>query len=434
MNGPVPRDRHFAILTLAFAIFVVYGSFVPLTTRSLTWDEATERYGRAMLQSVRIESKSDFAANVMLFVPLGFLASGAVGVDRKRPLALIALIPAMGVLSAAIEFCQLWFPDRNTTINDVAAETIGGAFGVGLWYLFGQKATDRFRAAWAQLGPGDWAVKALPAYLLFLVIVHGMPFDMTLSPWQIKRKYDHGREIDAASSGAPTIDVAPYPRQVFEKTLLNIAYFMPVGALLAQLPGRRWRMIEYTSRVLAIGFAIALGIELVQLIVMSAGTYASDVVCGALLVLLGWWLAIRPRPLTSQTWTLMTFAWGIALVLCFWSPFDFAPDRFGEKLSQFEAVPFADYFRGNYIGAFNRMINKLVLFAPLGFAMCRAWRVPIWSAAVAGAVVSLVIELGQGAFTTSAGSVSDVVLGAIGSWVGGLVAGRARHVSHTARP
>ena len=421
MSRPVLSARHFAVLTLAFTIFVVYGSFVPLTMRALSWDSATERYEKAMSKPVRIESKSDFAANVMLFVPLGFLAAGAIGVDRKRPLALVALIPAMAALSAAIEFGQLCFPDRNTTINDVAAETIGGVVGVGLWHLFGQNATNRFRSAWAQLGPGDWAVKALPAYLIFLVIVHGMPFDMTLSPWQIKKKYDHGREIDAEASGAPTIDVLPYPRQVFEKTLLNIAYFVPAGALLSQLPSRRWRMRESASRVLGIGFVIALGIETVQLIVMSAGTYASDIVCGALLILLGWWLAIRPRPMTSQVWASLAVAWAVALAICFWSPFVLA-----ERIAAFEWMPFADYFRGNYIGAFNRIINKIVLFVPLGFLLCRAWPLPVWSSAIAGAMLSAVIEVGQVAITAGSGSVSDVVLGTIGGWIGGIIAIRVR--------
>jgi glycopeptide antibiotics resistance protein len=253
-----------------------------------------------------------------------------------------------------------------------------------------------------------------------------MPFDLTLSPWQIKKKYDNGREIDAEESGAPTIDVAPYPRQIFEKTLLNIAYFMPIGAMLAQLPNRRWRMRENATRVLIVGFAIALAIEAVQLIVMSAGTYASDVVCCALFILWGWWLAIRPRALSKQSWALLAALWAVALVLCFWSPFQFEPDRIDERWTTFEWVPFADYFRGNYVGAFNRIINKIVLFVPLGFLMCRATRVAIGARVIVGAAVSAVIELGQGAFTMSSGSISDVILGAIGALAGALVANRAR--------
>lgn len=439
-------SRHYWIVTAAFSLFVLYGSLVPLRTHSRSWSDATEAYAKEMAKGVRSTSKSDFAANIILFVPLGFLAAGAVAVDRRQPAVLLALIPAMAAFSAAIEFLQLWFPDRNTTINDVAAETLGGIFGLGIWFAFGQEFTNRVRSAWANLGPGDWALKALPAYLLFLVIVHGMPFDLTLSPWQIKKKYDHGREIDAAESGAPTIDVTPYPRQIFEKTLLNVAYFLPVGALLAQFPGRRWRRPESAGRILAVGLAIAAGIEAVQLIVLSAGTYASDIFCGGLLVLAGWWLALRPEPLSVQAWRIASVVWALALVLCYWAPYEFAPERFGERFSRGEWMPFADYYAGNYIAGFNRIINKTVVFAPLGFTLVRslsslstprsesrrASNPQLWIAAfVVGGSLSAIIEVGQSLFNDHRSSLSDVILGGVGVSLGALLASRVARIGGT---
>ena len=469
---PVLVARHYWIITAAFTLFILYGSLVPLNTRSLSWNDATGQFAKAAAKGVRIESKSDFAANVILFVPLGFVAAGAVSVDRRNLIALLGLIPVMALLSASIEFLQLWFPSRNTTFNDIGAETFGGIIGVGLWFVFGQDFTNRVRMAWADLGPGDWAVKALPAYVFCLVIVHGMPFDLTLSPSQVKKKYDNGFEIDAAESGAPTIAVTPYPRQIFEKTLLNIAYFLPVGALLAQLSfsplsasergvggerfswgrsrtaplsplpeawrGRksgRWQRPESAGLVLGVGLAIAGGIEAVQLIVLSAGTYASDVLCGGLIVLGGWWLAIQPRPLSLRIWAGSALAWGVAMALCYWAPYDFAPDRFGERLGKGEWMPFADYYAGNYIAAFNRIINKTVVFAPLGFAFVRAMepeasakeqRLPSLTlqALIVGAVLSAIIEVGQPLFNDHRASSSDIILGAVGTGLGALLASR----------
>jgi len=445
-DRPVLVSRHYWIITAAFALFILYGSLVPLTTRSLSWNDATERFAKAASKGVRLQSKSDFAANVILFVPLGFVAAGAVSVDRRNLIALLALIPAMALLSAAIEFLQLWFPARNTTFNDVGAETFGGIIGVGIWIVFGQDFTNRARSAWTNLGPGDWAVKALPAYVFCLVIVHGMPFDLTLSPSLIKKKYTDGFEVDAAESGAPTIAVTPYPRQIFEKTLLNIAYFLPIGALFAQMPGRGWRRTDSAGRVLGVGLAIAGGIEAVQLIVLSAGTYASDVLCGGLIVLGGWWLAIQQKPLTTRTWAVAAGAWALALALCYWAPWGFAPDRFAERLANGEWMPFADYYAGNYIAAFNRIINKTVLFAPLGFAIGRSpkrseadligasqssgclasLRAPQdWVAGfLIGAVLSAIIELGQPLFNDHRASSSDIILGAVGTGVGALLASR----------
>jgi VanZ family protein len=430
VEGQVPRSRHYGIATAAFTLFIIYGSLVPLTTRSLSWDRAVDRFAIVMSRQPEIASKSDWAANVLLFVPLGFLAAGAIGVDRKRPLLQVALIPLMTALSAAIEFAQLWFPDRNSSINDVAAESIGGAVGVGAWLWFGQAATARLRAAWAWLGPGDWAAKALPAYLLFLVFVHGMPFDLTLSPLQIKKKYDNGREIDAEATHTPHIALAPRPALVGEKTLQNVAYFLPVGALLAALPGVRWRSADAAGRVLVCGFAIAGAIETVQLFVLSCGTYASDVLCAGLLVLLGWWLTVRVRPMSTSTWMALAATWTAALVLVFWSPFD----ALDAPWQRFEWMPFADYVAGNYIAGFNRIINKTVVFAPLGFAIHRARKGPSWSAWVVGVAVAVAVEIGQAAFTEHPASISDVILGAVGTGISGLIATRAAAANPPAAP
>jgi VanZ family protein len=458
MTPVVPSARHYAVLLAAFAAFVLYGSFVPFTTRPLTFDTAVRSFFDRMGRGATFESRSDWAANVILFVPLGFLAAGALSVDRRRSLAVLALIPAMTLFSAAMEFGQLWFPARTTSVNDVAAETLGGAIGVGLWLAVGRAATDRFRGAWSGLGPEDWAAKALPAYLLFLVIAHGMPFDLTMSPWQIYHKYKSGLEIDASPTGS-YVRLYPHPQVIAEKTLLHFVYFVPVGALLAHLPGERWRSPGAVGRVLGAGLAIAGLIELVQLIVLSAGTYASDVILGAAFVLAGWKLATSSHPAdqgsrlaprveggrrsqdqgpdtpshppaeragyNARAWLIGLATYTLALVLVAWPPFEVAPDRFADRLGNAVWLPFADYYAGNYLGAFNRILEKTLVFVPVGFLVARAWPVTARVAGLAGAALAVVIEIGQALMSDHSTSVSDVILGAVGATVGGLIAVRA---------
>jgi glycopeptide antibiotics resistance protein len=69
-------------------------------------------------------------ANVALFVPAGLLAMAWRG--RWWHGILIAL-----ALSAAIETAQLlWLPSRVADVRDLAANTVGGALGVGLAMMF----------------------------------------------------------------------------------------------------------------------------------------------------------------------------------------------------------------------------------------------------------------------------------------------------------
>jgi VanZ family protein len=429
----VLMPRHYAVLLAAFTAFVLYGSFVPFTTQPYSFDAAVEKFSIRMSRAVSFESRSDWAANVILFVPLGFLVAGAVTVDRRRAVAALATIPAMTALSAAIEFIQIWFPARTTSVNDVAAETLGGAVGVAAWLVVGQQVTDRVRSAWSGLGPGEWAARALPFYILFLVIAHGMPFDLTLSPYQILHKYKSGLEIDAPPGGA-FVRWFPHPSILAEKTLLHVVYFLPVGALLAHLPGDRWRQPRALGRVFGSGLLIAAGVEAVQLIVLSAGTYASDVLLGAVLIVAGWKLAAWPRPFSSLQWTVGLVGWVVALLLVYWAPFDVSPDRFGERLARGEWLPFADYYSGNYLGAFNRILEKALVFIPVGFLATRAWpdvlsrserRLSLFAprkSALVGAGLAGVIELGQALMTEHSATTSDVILGAVGAGFGGLIA------------
>ncbi|HJZ90651.1 MAG TPA: VanZ family protein [Gemmataceae bacterium] len=417
---PVPAARHFAILTAAFTAFVIYGSLVPFHTRHVDLADAWDQYARAMFRVPRLASRSDWVANVLLFVPLGYLAAGAVAVDRRRRLAVVALVPLMTGLSAGLEFAQIWFPERYTSLNDVIGETVGGAIGVAAWLVAGQWVTDWARGLWANVGPGDWGARVLPVYLVFVVIAHGMPFDLTLSPWQIHRKYQRGREPDAERNGVPRIAAAPSPTRAGEKTLLNMSYFVPVGCLLARFPGR-WRRQEATGRVLLAGLVLAAGVESMQVIVLSHEAYATDALSAGLFVLGGWLLSIRRATMRPWTWAVAAIAWIVALAAALWMPFDGEFQRFVDRIEHGDWVPFVDFAAGDYLTAFNRIVSRLVLFAPLGFLLVRAGMTGRVATAVGG-IVSGTIEVGQAALTTHRPSASDLILGAIGAGLGGIIA------------
>lgn len=76
-------------------------------------------------------SKLEFSANVLMFMPLGFLL--ALAVPRRLWWLALLLIPA---LSSLIELAQAGFlSERFATIQDVAANTVGGFLGALLAFL-----------------------------------------------------------------------------------------------------------------------------------------------------------------------------------------------------------------------------------------------------------------------------------------------------------
>ena len=71
----------------------------------------------------------EFGANILMFVPLGFL------------LTLLFRHPWYGVvlalvLSAAAELAQIVIPSRQPTVRDILANTLGAALGAALAWLF----------------------------------------------------------------------------------------------------------------------------------------------------------------------------------------------------------------------------------------------------------------------------------------------------------
>ncbi len=70
----------------------------------------------------------EWLANVVMFLPLGFLAAGVV-----RPGARLWVVPLATVGSVTIETVQFFIPERVSSVTDVVANTLGAA--VGVWLL-----------------------------------------------------------------------------------------------------------------------------------------------------------------------------------------------------------------------------------------------------------------------------------------------------------
>src|SRR5262249_17055451 len=81
-TAPILTKRYYGWLTLGYLALVVYGSLVPLHFRFVSPREAIAQYQDAMSSSLDFKSRSDWAANFLLFIPLGFLLMGSLAVDR----------------------------------------------------------------------------------------------------------------------------------------------------------------------------------------------------------------------------------------------------------------------------------------------------------------------------------------------------------------
>jgi glycopeptide antibiotics resistance protein len=447
---PVLTAWHFAGFFVAYLVLAIYGSLVPFHYQPLEWDEAVRRFAAIPYLHITIESRSDWVANILLFIPLSYLFMGMLSVERGlvvRLLAAVVVVAVCTALSVAIEFTQLWFPPRTVSQNDIVAETIGGLVGTTTWLFAGQRITQWMRRLWTTAGAYGIAARLLPGYLALLALVHVMPLDLTISPKEIYDKYykkgmihlipfwtDYEDDIDRYPRFAYLRSTWPGPtgRAVIkgiQKNLANIAWFLPVGLLLAFLRGPFWRDRANWPRILALGFLVAGTIEFMQLFVWTRHFDVTDIVTGTCAVLAGWLLGLawqpdreRAAPQAGLRWWLLA-AWLAVLVLQNWQPFNFNwdEDYAMNRLRAVQLVPFADLYVDTEYHAFDQYMTKTLLFMPVGALLAPRRRGAWWIGLVlflAGLALATLFELGQAFLPTHYPSVSDVLIEGQGVWLG----------------
>src|SRR4030095_12394341 len=70
--------RYFVARLPGFVFLAVYGSLVPLRLAPMDWSTAIARFQAILAHPVSLAPPSDFATNVPLSLPIGFLATGLV--------------------------------------------------------------------------------------------------------------------------------------------------------------------------------------------------------------------------------------------------------------------------------------------------------------------------------------------------------------------
>lgn len=373
-----PTRRHFLILAIIWTAFVAYGSWVPFDYQSNTLSGALQRFRDLPPISIDIGTRADWAANVLLFIPLTFFWMGALVCDsgiRARMAAGALLIPCASLVSFVVELGQFWFV-RNPSKNDVTAESLGGIIGVLVWLAEGQRITGWLR----QYGQARTATSQLTwllqAYVVGFVIFSLLPMDLTISVSDLYYKYKTGHVVLVPFSFEYTSLTA-----VVYQFFGDIVSFVPVGAWLAAREQNR--AVRHSPLVLGVagGFLIAAAIEAAQFLVLSRFTDTTDIVLGIVGVSIGVRLAARdgaappaheqPRGGAATRYLAYIAAYSLFLAIGFWFPFDITTDRQSIRaaLDGFFRVPFYALYWGSVFNATTQSVIRIVLFAPLG-ALC----------------------------------------------------------------
>jgi len=459
MNSSAMARTHLWLAGLAYLLFVIYGSLVPLDFRPMSLEAAIAAFQQIPWLQLGIGSRADWMANLLLFIPLAFILTGALahgrGVIVLLAASLFVLVFGVG-LSLGIEFTQLFFPQRTVSQNDIAAESLGGVIGVIAWWAVGGRFIGWYES-WLQVRePAALSERLVWGYLAFVFAYNVLPLDLTISAVEIFHKWREGKLILIPFSG-----LSADPAQAFYEIVTDMLIWLP-PALLWRFRGGR-----STARALWLGFAAALLLEVLQLFVYSRVSDVTDLFTAALGsaagAMLGASIGRRTSgvrggggsPLLQRLLPLiLALGWVGVLMLLFWYPFDFQTDRafIQERLSFLTRVPFEVYYYGTEYRAITEVFHKVLFFAPLGALL--AWFVAglswMWRGYAAAAsivmiiAVALGIELGQVILPSKFPDTTDALLEGIGGLAGYLLfrmlrarlspTPRQRHSAGSGRP
>ncbi len=393
-------------LWLGYVAFVIYGSLVPLQYKARPWDEAVAAFQKIPFLKLGIESRADWVANGVLYVPVGMLTVLALRTLMPRLMHLLALPVALifcTALAVGVEFTQLFFPPRTVSQNDLMAEVIGSIVGLVLvtkfsrWFasVIASMLQDSQRLFRLSL---DAYVFAYFAFALF-------PFDFLLSASEISTK------ANSSGWGWLLAGRGVRPSIVALRLVVEVVLTLPLGWWLARwMQARkshareRQRPSKNYGLSIVVGLALGLLLEAAQFFIASGISQGLSVLTRLVGVAVGVGLSRHASGFKLEDGVRLIRRFGAVLVVLYlltllevngwlskqWMGFDYARQQW-DKVN---FMPFYyHYFTTEAIALFS-LAAVFLSYLPLGL-LCWAFTVNIIAATLMATGVAALIELGK---------------------------------------
>jgi VanZ family protein len=390
-----------------YLAFVIYGSLVPFDFRPRSFDVALRGFLNIRYLRLGVESRADWVANILLYIPLSFLWLGSVSREGRHFLRLcfsMFILIFFVVLAIAVEFAQQFFPPRTVSLNDIFAEAAGTLLGIVLWWALGDKIRRLLESLFAQ---GESAAYgALAAYVIGYFGFSLFPYDFLISMNEIRAKL-----ASEFFHWLPRQSMCDGTLRCGAKLTAEAVAVAPLGVLIAFVSkrsgGSLWQsaawaggwlgiLIEALQVLLVSGISLGVSV-LTRVIGVVAGAAVGDVMKGTSL----WPLLYLFRPFVPVAGAVyvvlvMAVTWlGKGPLL-----------RFEEgirRLDEIRFLPFYYHYYTSESAAMTSLLAVAIMFIPIGvFYWIR--RVTVmrefaargaFEAALIGAALSAGTELGK---------------------------------------
>lgn len=382
---------------ILYAVAIAYLSLIPFDFRPFPLEDAWRIFRQVPNLKLGILNRADWVANLLAYIPLGFLVTAALPGRgfRARPWAALAAVAVCALPIFAIEFTQLFFAPRTVSQNDLIAELLGAGIGAAAWFPL-RNRLDRWAEGLAR--GGDHARTAvLSAYAVAYLGLSLFPFDFIVSASELAWKIRQG------SYGwilAPGHCSAFLPCAV--RLGVEALACAPLGWLWATWRRKRGGTGTGALGALAVGALLGLGIEAAQFLIASGVSQGASVATRAAGVLAGALASGAFRTVDQVTlvrWG-RVLTWALALpylvVIAFaagWPGSGPLPiSAVLARLPEFKLLPFYYHYYVPEAHAMMSALAHLALYAPVGVAAW-LWRGQSANGARPGVLVAITLAV-----------------------------------------
>ena len=398
LDDRLRQRRRFAVLFVASVFLLIYASFLPVKYQATTIASAIQAFEDLQWFDIQVYGRADWAANMLVVLPLGWLGAAAIDWRRSSRRPLWIAIPPLAIFLCAvvvgIEFLQAWFPTRTQSLNDIFAGCLGALFGPLIWLVSGRWTVQTVSRVFDK---GELRERLWFAALLYVVanlVFAVMPFDIVLNAEELQQKYQLGR-----------IEFLPEMNSVrglVKPAALSVIRVIPLALLLCFARGVR------SAVILSIAFSILC--EAVQIPVFTRTASLFHVITSVAGVLLAVgifrkknaWIPILRRP---AVWMLV----GLLSAAALFGVIVFKSDRLiedpieiSQRWQRFFGWPMAGYYYQAEFAALTTLVYKSLIFSWIGgcFGMAvamssRVARQISVSATILMIAIAILVEVSQ---------------------------------------
>jgi VanZ family protein/O-antigen ligase len=353
--------------SLIYLAFVIYGSLVPLDYQPRPLADALHAFANIRWLNLGLASRADWVANLLLYIPLGFLASnwlaGSSSRTATRITAALFAAPLCMVLAVGVEFIQLYFPPRTVSLNDLLAESLGTLIGVSLHVLIGERVMQ-IAQRWLAGGKNAFGAFTL-AYLAAYLALSLFPFDFLVSQAELSQKWSSDSvSWLIAKSGCAV------PALCLIRLSVEMLLVIPLGVYIAHQHRTKGGGMLLAGML---GLMLGIALEMVQAFIASSLVQGVSVLTRAAGMTIGYRLyrnftrsGARPAP----GWAVL-LAGGVWLVLLPWLNGWFSHvwmswEQAMSRIDEVRFLPFYYHYFTSETQALTSLLSVAGMYAPLG--------------------------------------------------------------------